>query len=63
MWTGNTMFKLGYAAMSTIAITKRRTGSFDSLVFVFSHVLLPRLRHRLNCIVEKQLNVNGLFFV
>ena len=36
--------------------------AFDSLVFVFSLMLLPDLRHRCNYLVEKQSAVGSLVF-
>ena len=65
LWAGHAMSKLGYAATPSIAVTEQHIGiwqlAFGSF-FVFSLMLLPGLWHRHDCLVEKQLAVNMLFF-
>ena len=55
-----------YAVTPLIAATERRTSrwqlAFDSLVFMFSLVLLPGLWHRRDCLVEGQPAVKSLVF-
>ena len=57
---------LGYATTHSVAATERHMSrwqlAFDSLVFVFSLMMLPGLWHRRDCLVVKQLTINKLFF-
>ena len=63
-WASHAMAKLGYAATpSTGQHTGRRQLAFNSLIFVFSLVLLPGLWHRYNCLVKiEQPVVKSLVF-
>ena len=62
--TNSTWAGLCHVATPFIAATELGTGrwqlTFDSLVFVFSLMLLPGLWYRHDCLVEKQAAVKSL---
>ena len=56
MWTGHAMPKLGYAATPSIdywTTYGQMQLAFDSIIYMFSLMLLPGLWHRCDCPVEK----------